>query len=273
MEAMAADGDRFLGGRPPYGYRLADAGPHPNQAKAVAGQRLHRLEADPITAPVVRRIFAMYANGDGLRLIADRLTLDGIPSPAAYGRGRNRHRDPRGWSHTAIRAILTNPTYGGHRYWGKQRRYEELLDINDVSAGHVSRMRWRHEIDWIEGQRQSVEALVSESGFAAVAERLGTNARHTKQREAMHPYLLRGLVHCGICGRRMQGSARRSRAAERPSRVLYRCEFGTHRSVPVDMDHPPTVHVREDVIIPRLDAWLAEIVTPEALAASQVTSG
>lgn len=63
MEAMAADGNRFLGGRPPYGYRLADAGPHPNPAKAVAGQRLHQLEPDPVTAPVVRRIFSMYATG------------------------------------------------------------------------------------------------------------------------------------------------------------------------------------------------------------------
>jgi site-specific DNA recombinase len=25
---------RFLGGRPPYGYTIADAGPHPNPAKA-----------------------------------------------------------------------------------------------------------------------------------------------------------------------------------------------------------------------------------------------
>jgi hypothetical protein len=25
---------RYLGGRPPYGYRLADAGPHPNKAHA-----------------------------------------------------------------------------------------------------------------------------------------------------------------------------------------------------------------------------------------------
>src|SRR6516164_5952714 len=29
---------RYLGGRPPYGYRLADAGPHPNKAHAAWGQ-------------------------------------------------------------------------------------------------------------------------------------------------------------------------------------------------------------------------------------------
>src|SRR5262249_34338705 len=32
MAAQARDQGRYLGGRPPYGYRLADAGPHPNKA-------------------------------------------------------------------------------------------------------------------------------------------------------------------------------------------------------------------------------------------------
>ena len=47
MSAQAALEGRFLGGRPPYGYRLIDAGPHPNPAKAADGKRLHKLEPDP----------------------------------------------------------------------------------------------------------------------------------------------------------------------------------------------------------------------------------
>ena len=47
MSAQAAIEGRFLGGRPPYGYRIADAGPHPNPAKAADGKRLHKLEPDP----------------------------------------------------------------------------------------------------------------------------------------------------------------------------------------------------------------------------------
>lgn len=53
MAAQAQFHGRYLGGRPPYGYRLADAGPHPNPGKAAGGRRLHRLEPDPATAPVV----------------------------------------------------------------------------------------------------------------------------------------------------------------------------------------------------------------------------
>ncbi|WP_139821119.1 recombinase family protein, partial [Mycobacterium xenopi] len=61
MSALAQDTSRYLGGRPPYGYRLVDAGPHPNPAKANLGQRLHRLEPDPATSPVIERIYRMYA--------------------------------------------------------------------------------------------------------------------------------------------------------------------------------------------------------------------
>jgi hypothetical protein len=52
MAAQTRQG-RYLGGRPPYGYRLADAGPHPNKAHAAWGRRAHRLEPDPDTAHVV----------------------------------------------------------------------------------------------------------------------------------------------------------------------------------------------------------------------------
>ena len=34
MAAQTREQGRYLGGRPPYGYRLGDAGPHPNKAHA-----------------------------------------------------------------------------------------------------------------------------------------------------------------------------------------------------------------------------------------------
>ena len=54
MATQTREQGRYLGGRPPYGYRLADAGPHPNKVHAAWGRRAHRLEPDPATAPVVR---------------------------------------------------------------------------------------------------------------------------------------------------------------------------------------------------------------------------
>lgn len=49
----------------------------------------------------------------------------------------------------------------------------------------------------------------------------------------------------------MQGAAR---IGKRTTRILYRCEFGKSRSVPVDVgDHPRTVYLREDALTPRLE--------------------
>ncbi len=39
MAVQAREQGRYLGGRPPYGYRLGDAGPHPNKAHAAWGRR------------------------------------------------------------------------------------------------------------------------------------------------------------------------------------------------------------------------------------------
>jgi site-specific DNA recombinase len=50
MAVQAREQGRYLGGRPPYGYRLGDAGPRPNKAHAAWGRRAHRLEPDPETA-------------------------------------------------------------------------------------------------------------------------------------------------------------------------------------------------------------------------------
>jgi hypothetical protein len=70
---------RYLGGRPPYGYLLIDAGPHPNPAKAADGKRLYVLARDEPTAVVVVRIFEEFLAGYGIFAIAERLTRDGIP--------------------------------------------------------------------------------------------------------------------------------------------------------------------------------------------------
>jgi hypothetical protein len=52
MRAQVLHQGRHQGGRPPYGYRLVDAGPHPNKAHAAWGRRLHRLDPDPDTNAV-----------------------------------------------------------------------------------------------------------------------------------------------------------------------------------------------------------------------------
>jgi DNA invertase Pin-like site-specific DNA recombinase len=70
MRAQAGEQGRYLGGRPPYGYRLVDAGPHPTARHARWGRRLHRLDPDPATAGHVRWMFAQRLAGHSVASIA-----------------------------------------------------------------------------------------------------------------------------------------------------------------------------------------------------------
>ncbi|MFK0108433.1 hypothetical protein [Streptomyces sp. NPDC091217] len=45
---------RYLGGRPPYGYRLADAGPHPNRTLARRGVRIQDHVMPHLPAVIIR---------------------------------------------------------------------------------------------------------------------------------------------------------------------------------------------------------------------------
>ena len=269
MAAQAATEGRFLGGRPPYGYQLADAGAHPNPGKAAIGQRLHRLEPDPFAAPIVARIFEQYISGLGLYAIAESLTREDIPSPSAHDPARNRHRDGRAWSKSAVRAILTNPRYTGRNVWGRQRRDEVLLDVEDVAAGNETKLRWNNSADWIWSAQPTHEALVSGEDFARAAEQMSASAHRPtpmKGRATGRHYALSGLVHCAVCGRRMQGTFAHDTAR-------YRCRFPSEYALANKVDHPLTVYVKESSIAPRLDAWIAELfddtnldATCEALA-------
>src|SRR5260370_11383493 len=51
MATQTRDQGRYLGGRPPYGDRLAGARPHPNKAHAACGRPRPPLETPPPPAP------------------------------------------------------------------------------------------------------------------------------------------------------------------------------------------------------------------------------
>jgi site-specific DNA recombinase len=264
MAAQAEHEGRFLGGRPPYGYLLADAGAHPNPSKAALGAHLHRLEPDPAAAPIVGRIFAEYLGGKGLYALAEGLTRDGIPSPAAHDPTRNRHRDGRAWSKSAVQAILSNPRYTGHQVWNRQRRDERLLDVEDVAAGHQTKLVWNDPSAWVWSTNPSHEALVSPEDFAAVQAQLSAGAHRPVSRKGHRTnrtYILSGLVRCTLCKRRMQGHWNHAAAH-------YRCRYPAEYALANKVDHPKTVYVREDVIVPRLDAWLATLFDPANLDAT-----
>jgi Recombinase zinc beta ribbon domain len=103
---------------------------------------------------------------------------------------------------------------------------------------------------------------VDRETFDAVQERLagGVHAPVRRQRATPHPYVLRGLITCARCGRRMQGSWRQTRA-------YYQCRLADPaeyaRSRELEADHPRSAYVREDRITTHIDTWLAQLFDPD----------
>ena len=232
---------------------LADAGPHPNPGKAVIGQRLHTLTPNPVAAVVVERIYREFIGGKGIYAIAEMLTAEAIPSPSAHDPGRNKHRVESGgaWSKSAVRVILQNPRYTGRQVWNRQRRDEVLIDVDDVALGHETKMRWNDQTAWVWSQQPTHPPLVLTDMFETVQDIFATGQRTAIRKEkTRHPYVLSGLMRCGVCGRKMQASWNNGAA-------YYRCKFPEEYAI-AENKHPNTVYVREAAVAPGLNTWIAQ---------------
>jgi site-specific DNA recombinase len=163
--------------RAPYGYRL-----HPQRPRDPAA-----IQLDPVAAAIVQELFAAYAAGGvTLHTLAAQLTARGVPTPT----GRPI------WRSTTIRNLLTNPAYKGQAASGRlrttpARRRKSALE--PVGRGISTRAHPSQE--WI---TVPVPALVTAEQFGLVARRLAANQRAAR-RSTTHPYLLRGLISCGVC--------------------------------------------------------------------------
>ena len=234
MTAQTVQQGRFLGGRPPYGYRLVDAGPHPNQAHAAWGRRCHRLAPDPVTAPHVRWMFAERLAGRSVAGIARELNERGVPCPSAADPERNRHRGGQLWNLRSVAVILANPRYTGRHVWSRQR------SVPGAGRSTVAG-------EWAVSRTMSHPALVSEADFVAV-QRVRA-ARRCRDGASRH-YALAGLVRCRSCGRQMDSHWVNGRAG-------YRCRHGHNSARTRPAEAARNVYVREDVLLDQLGRHLA----------------
>jgi site-specific DNA recombinase len=107
------------------------------------------------------------------------------------------------------------------------------------------------------------EPLVSDADFAQVQD-LFAAKRHRERgiatvKRTRNPYQLRGVMFCGLCQRRMQGSWNHGKPH-------YRCIYPTEYGLASHTEHPRSVYVREELIVPRLDRWLATAFLPDHIA-------
>jgi len=102
MEQLVKEG-LFVGGSPPYGYKICKLGRINKH-----GFEVHDILIDPKESEVVKTIFNLYCNGKmGTHCIANHLTNKGILT-----------RQGAIWHHSSILNILKNSTYTGVRKFG-----------------------------------------------------------------------------------------------------------------------------------------------------------
>src|SRR5271165_3023876 len=244
MAVQAREQGRYLGGRPPYGYRLGDAGPHPNKAHAAWGRRAHRLEPDPATAPVVTWMFAQRLAGHSAARITRALNDAGVPCPSAADPGRNPHRAGAAWTLRTVAAILANPRYTGRQVWNRQRTDFDLADPANTTLGHKQVQRWNLPEGWVISKHPAHAALVSEADFIAAQD---TAAPRGPAGPAVRRYLLAGMLACGRCGRTLESAWSNGKPA-------YRCRHGYTSATRPEHGRPKNIYIREDQILPHLAA-------------------
>ncbi len=184
--------------RAPYGYRL-----HPERPRDPA-----LVQLDPVAAVIVQELFASYAAGGvTLHALAAQLTARGVPTPTGKPV----------WRSTTIRQLLTNPAYKGEAASGRLRTTparQRKSPLEPVGRGVSTKAHPSQE--WI---TVPVPALVSAEQFDLVKARLAANQQGAR-RSTTHPYLLRALVSCGVCGLSCSGV---TRSASDTRYRYYRC--------------------------------------------------
>jgi site-specific DNA recombinase len=249
MRAQVREQGRHLGGRAPYGYRLADAGPHPNRAHARWGRRLHRLDPDPQAASNVRWIFEQRLAGRSAAGIARALNDRGVPPPSAHDRVRNPHRTGEAWTLRTVAEILANPRYTGRQVWNRQRTDHNETDPGDKRTSRGAVRRWNPVDQWVVSTRPAHPALVSDDDFVAVQ---AVNAVAAPEDGQPRRYLLTGLVVCSACGRRADAHW----VHGRPS---YRCRHGRTSATPRQQEPQKALYIREDILLARIALQLGHI--------------
>jgi site-specific DNA recombinase len=225
--ARAQSGKLLPGKAALYGYRWRD------EARGA-------YDIDPITGPIVQRIFRDVLHAIPLRQIAKRLTLENVPTPSG---GTT-------WSASSIHTMLKRRAYTGEAVaW--QYGTEKL-------RGGRSRVYVRPEEEHTKLPDGTIPALVSVTDFEAVQGRLARNKEAaSRNNRAPELTLLRGgYARCGYCGTFLN-------VTRKKGLVFYR-----HGTRTADLHGCPAVTIKADRLDEAVWGRVEAILTkPEIIAA------
>ena len=171
---------------------------------------------DEETAPIVKRIFEMYASGMSPRKISEILNLEGIPSPATYAYTQSGQKPKPNvvglWTAVTIREMLNKIIYIGH-----------MPQLRWTSLSYKNHKRFRKdESEWTVVYNNH-EPIISQELWDKVQERKKSVAQGRKTKIGFtHP--LSGFLFCADCGNKMKLCTSISRKGTR----LYHFDCGYH---------------------------------------------
>ncbi len=154
------------------------------------------LLIDEETAPVVKRIFEMYASGITPNQIAQTLNAENVLSPEKYANekyGHKMHEGSRGlWAQMAIVRILQNMVYLGH-----------LPQLRTTSVSYKNHKKYRKDpSEWVIVYNTH-EPIISQELWDKVRDREKSVAQGKKTKSGLtHP--LSGFLFCADCGCKMK---------------------------------------------------------------------
>lgn len=149
---------RYLGGHVALGYRVGED---------------RRLELDPVTAPIVRRVFDMYLHRSGYAEILDYLN----------GEAGEFFRRKTPWKKTDLNYLLNNEIYSG-------------VYVRKIGADKRSRVT-APEVIRVPG---GVPAILTDAEWEKVTALREANRTQSAAYAAKTVYPLSGLVRCAVCG-------------------------------------------------------------------------
>ena len=224
---------QFVGAYAPYGYNKSE-------------EDKHKLVINEEEAEVVRRIFNMFASGDSLTTICDKLTNENIPTPSmskGMNIGQNNYHYGV-WSTRTVGDILKSPNYIGNLTQSKQKK-----------VSYKSKKRVHNKKDnWIIVEN-AIPRIIDDELYELVQNMFSSNKNRIKGNGITDSLLLRGLIYCKECGHTFgfRAQYQDTKKHGRVCRVYGNCKYWAKRkNQGVCTPHSVKYHEIEEAVVNEL---------------------